>query len=422
MLIEFFNTSIEQSFLKALISANQLPKFDFVNDGDLIFENYFYIYQTKIIQCTKTGYLDPINVLVDNSVLGNEVIQDRPRAEFIELDHYYPSTENQNIEFKEFIRASYYSTELHKRFGDYLRFLRDYYFVDLMGMYNCFSYELFNNVSIKSSVKDNQLNLSLNLNQDPTKKVLAIPVRFNQIYTIAINSSLPIYYALVVKFDNKIVSLNSLTNSNFEPKSVGITRFEEPIKISTELTIDQGDAYQYNNQLYLILQIEKTNKSSVVVLEGDYSNSYAIKIVNSNTHKTEKWDTASQEIETEMPKFQKETLSLIYKPKLLQFNTGIQYAYSNTVIPYLVKNVIDNMDVTPENLSYAKKLLGKIDTVNYWSNDIKYLAYQKYLFNTYQFNQDEDGYLIQPKSINYKNNDITGYIDSTIERWVNAKQ
>lgn len=157
-------------------------------------------------------------------------------------------------------------------------------------------------------------------------------------------------------------------------------------------------------------------------MEGDYTNSYSMRIVNSNTHKSDKWDIDTQTIVKEMPKFQKETLPLIYKPKLLQFNSGIQYAYSNSIIPYLVKNVIDNFDLTPENISYAKKLLGMSDTVNYWSNDIKYLAYDKYLFNTLQFEADDDGYLIQPKSINYKNNDITGYIDSTIEGWLNAKQ
>lgn len=112
-----------------------------------------------------------------------------------------------------------------------------------MGMYNCFSYELFNNISIKESTKDEELKLSLSLSKDSSRKVLAIPVKFNQIYTIAIDSSLPIYYALVVKFDNKVVSLNSLQESHFEPKSLGITRFDKPITVSTELDIDQGDAY-----------------------------------------------------------------------------------------------------------------------------------------------------------------------------------
>lgn len=413
MLVEFFNTSIEQSFLKALISATQLPKFSFVNNGDLVFEGYFYIYQTKIIKCTKTGYLDPISTSIQESVLGETTLNYRTRAQYEVLDHYFPSTENQNIEFKEFIRASYYSTELHKRVGDYLRLLKGYYHIDLMGMYNCFSYELFKQISIQEKIEqvyneekekfENVQTLSLSLNEDKSKKVLAIPVNFNNIYTIAITSYLPVYCALVVKFGNKIVSLNSLSNQVFQPKSLGSLRFETPITISTQLTEEQGDIYKYNNQLYLILQIEKTNKSSVVVLEGDYSSSYAMNIVNS-----------------EGSKFN--TVPLLYKPKLLQFNTGVQYAYSNSIIPYLIKNVIDNNDATPENISYAKKLLAMKDDINYWTNNIKYLAYLKYLFNTYQFEQDQDGYLIQPDKINYKNNDITGYIDSTIEGWLNAKQ
>ena len=62
------------------------------------------------------------------------------------------------------------------------------------------------------------------------------------------------------------------------------------------------------------------------------------------------------------------------------------------------------------------------DDLNYWKNDIKYLSYDKYLFDTFIFEKDDDGYNIQPSSINSENNDVTGYIDSTIERWLNAKQ
>ena len=55
MLREYFNTTIETTFLKALLSAVQLPKFRIVRDGQLLFKDYFYIYKEKIIHCTKTG-------------------------------------------------------------------------------------------------------------------------------------------------------------------------------------------------------------------------------------------------------------------------------------------------------------------------------------------------------------------------------
>ena len=94
MLQEYFNNSIEQSFLKALLSAVQLPKFKIVKKNDLIFENYFYIYNGKIIKCTSTGYLDPQNLSVQDFVLGEDSINYLSKAQYEVLSHYNPSTED----------------------------------------------------------------------------------------------------------------------------------------------------------------------------------------------------------------------------------------------------------------------------------------------------------------------------------------
>lgn len=165
MLQEYFNNSVETTFLKSLLSASQLPKYKIVKDGDLIFENYFYIYNDKLIKCVKTG---KVNV----------------SAEILILEHYYFCNMDQNIEFKEFIRASYYSTELHKRLGEYLRCIRDLYGIDLMGMYNCFSYELFNDFHIEYYNGKNRIFVG----KDNSKKILAVPIKFNAVYSVYLQS------------------------------------------------------------------------------------------------------------------------------------------------------------------------------------------------------------------------------------------
>ena len=86
MLQEYFNNTIEQSFLKALLSAVQLPNYKIVCDTDYLFEGYFYIYNEKIIKCTKSGVIKPNNFILGSSYIGSQLSQDQ--AEFDEIDHY----------------------------------------------------------------------------------------------------------------------------------------------------------------------------------------------------------------------------------------------------------------------------------------------------------------------------------------------
>ena len=71
MLQEYFNNTIEQSFLKSLLSAVQLPNYKIVKDNDLIFKDYFYIYDGDIIKCTQTGYIHPKTSVVGEIQIGD---------------------------------------------------------------------------------------------------------------------------------------------------------------------------------------------------------------------------------------------------------------------------------------------------------------------------------------------------------------
>lgn len=403
MLMEFFNNSVQQSFLKSLLSAVQLPKFKIIKDDQLIFKDYYYIYKTHIIKCTETGYINPIENTVSNSILGQDIIT-KTEAKYDQLDHYYFSNMNQNIEFKEFIRASYYSTELHKRLGDYLRVLRDLYNVDLMGLYNCFSYELFSDVYIKFTPQGN-INDIVN-GVDKTKKVLAIPIKFNTIYTIAVTSQKPVYISPILKLPSGKFSIRKISNNytpNLGPQLLESSDFYSPITIKFDLNYNQSDIYQYEKYLYMILQLDSNNDSSVVVLEGDHTNDDNIQIINS--------EFADQN----------DTISLMYKPRLLDINDGISYAYSDTIIEYLLHNAVINTDIIGDNISYNKKLLGFSNDVNYWTNNIKYAGYMKYLLDIQSNDYDIDEYKNQDLSkLRYDCYDVTGYLDKQIEEYLNG--
>lgn len=363
----------------------------------MIFENYYYIYNGKVIKCKKTGHIKPVETNFDNVSMGQSLQNET--AEFDSLYHYNENMMDQNVETKEFIRASYYSTELHKRFGEFLRNVRDLYDLNLMGMYNCFDYEIFQDVYIGYNSINNEYNL-IN-GKDSTKKILAIPIKFNKKYTVAIQSDKQLFVAPILKLPNNFEFFDS-SNDNLKITQINKSSFYSPFEISFDLNETQGDLYKYEQYLYMIIQIDSNNNSSVVVLE-DVNQGFNIISVD------------------EQSNFES-SINQIYKPKLLQINDGISYAYSNTIIQYLLHNVIDNIDNTPGNITYVKNLMGVENKSNYWENTLKYSAFLKYLLNLKQEQKtDEYGYIIQNLNELKKDcEDVTGYIDTQIEKWLNT--
>lgn len=86
-----------------------------------------------------------------------------------------------------------YDTITHEYLGDYLRFLRDYYNLNLMSMYNCFNNKIYNNVYCNVTVNpkaavDSQIKATFD-SQDSTYRIYAVPVKLFAEYTIAIDCS-----------------------------------------------------------------------------------------------------------------------------------------------------------------------------------------------------------------------------------------
>ena len=264
-----------------------------------------------------------------------------------------------------------------------------------MGMYNCFSYEIFNDIhSCWNGEK-----YIIYFNQDNTKKLLAVPVKFNTKYTVAIQSQQPISIFPILKMPNgkKLFKPNEDT-----VKIINGSQFEFPFKVSVDLSEQDGDWYKYEPYLYLVFQVSAKNQSSFVVLEGDYSKD-GIFLINPQ----------------ETPELKNDSVDLMYKPKLLSFNSGTSYAYSDTVIQYLLRNVITNDDTVEGNISYAKKLVNFSDDVNYWDNNIKYSAYMKYIMDKAIIKNNYGYYKQNLKNVNQECEDVTGFIDKQIEEYLN---
>ena len=185
-------------------------------------------------------------------------------------------------------------------------------------------------------------------------------------------------------------------------KIINGSQFEFPFEVSVDLSEQDGDWYKYEPYLYLVFQVSAKNQSSFVVLEGDYSKD-GIFLVSPQ----------------ETPESKNDFVDLMYKPKLLSFNSGISYAYSDTVIQYLLRNVITNDDTVEGNISYAKKLVNFSDDVNYWDNNIKYSAYMKYIMDKAIIKNDYGYYKQNLKNVNQECEDVTGFIDKQIEEYLN---
>ena len=100
---------------------------------------------------------------------------DMPYRKFIKVADYYYNKPILNLTNNMSITRSYYSNDMHEYLGNYLRFLRDYKHINLMSLYNCFS-----NTTIAINSSDDRYNY------------FAVPVKFNQVYTIGIDSRVPI--------------------------------------------------------------------------------------------------------------------------------------------------------------------------------------------------------------------------------------
>jgi len=212
-----------------------------------------------------------------------------------------------------------YDTVTHEYLGNYLRFLRDLYGVNLMSLYNCFNNKICNNIYYRHEISRQPIQ-KINPNYDNTKptdntnkpyidtykitynifnsqdskyRIYAFPVKLFANYTIAIDSSFGIelfcgFYNTTLSTDKKSVDLITKTY-----KKVNSTHFKQPFlydlldvskwNTDTNSLTNEGSASLFNNDiinrwdiaqreqdLKLFIRVPSSCKSSIVILEGDY--------------------------------------------------------------------------------------------------------------------------------------------------------
>lgn len=258
---KFYTNTLTQRYINNLLQTTEIPLIDFVEDGDFIVNGEVYIYHYQIIACTQTGNI------------GDDAIFETVEPYFFGQHHSKYTRTFTNID-------GFYSNETHRKLGDYLRMLYHNGGVNLMGMYNCYDCTSTDNIYIGSS--------SIEVGQ-VKHRIALVPIKYNKTYTVSLESNsqfrvAPVLYHngdLVYIYDdsNALVDATNTYLQNIQTKP--LSTFNTPWLFSVNLSTNMSDKvlkqlYDRQGDLYLMIDLIFSNKSTIIVLEGDYSTKKSI--------------------------------------------------------------------------------------------------------------------------------------------------
>lgn len=300
--------------------------------------------------------------------------------------------------------SNYYDIELHNYFGKYLRALRDVKGIDLMPYYNIYSGDYISNYRITDGGFEEYYN--------NTYKLLKVPIRFNKKYTIAIDCPSQVWMCPALFVGNLPLIIRSrsgaaagmdidmtgrLNSYGSYVRSFNSLTFTSPVLFSvdnTSVSKNYGNpdcAYfnQYERNLVLLIQLPVNNNSSIVILEGDYTDTRSKKVVNNS----DLW----QLHDVDLNRVFCSNLSL------LQMDTEENYVYSDRIVEYLLWNVINPHDRIDGNIKYIEQLAPNLSPPQYtfgvWNN---YVRSKLYEFST--------------SNPNSRKLDMNGFVDKDTEK------
>lgn len=320
----------------------------FFEDGMFVKKDNLYICNNAIYKCNGSGnkstdqFLN--GFLPDNKTRCSTYIQP-----FVLGEHYTNITTN-------FIgKTNFYDPETHYHLGELLRSIKAIDGLDLMPFYNCFNGEYIDGIYFKKPSKTNGSKLEdfdiTRTSIDSGYKILSVPIKFGREYTIAIDSdcgieTIPVIYSQTGIIEDRTMKLISVNTNQNEGLSAyhkfDRCSFQDRNVVIDALTYTDGESGgsstggeseflgQYEKFLRLLIKVPSSNKSSVVVFEGNCSN-----IIDTNVK------------DFEVHGFPQNMTST---PKINFFNDGNIYAFSDTLIQYLLLGVICGVDPINENI------------------------------------------------------------------------
>ena len=344
----FEENSLVVTYIKELLHNFNLPMLDVYTDESKLYENKVYIKGTKIVKYLSDG--------------------------FKTLDNYEYNRPMLNRTTNLTINSSNYDTATHRYLGNYLRFIRDYHGLDLMGMYNCFEYTEPSKLVRSIKISDTH---TLQLNSlESNYTYYMVPVKFNKTYTIAIDSPVPYEMMCVVYTNNfmddttKSTDLDNLVKDTY--KSIKGSNYKHPFLYST-VTDLAANLWDKEKHLYLLLKLPNIIDSSITILEGTFDKFVTVDNVLVSDFKLGAYVVADNDmyiwghkLTNRVPmrtKEEQDSKATVVKNEhygvynnyptrlsLLEVNDKKSYPFADRLVEYLVGSAVTELDTIPNNI------------------------------------------------------------------------
>lgn len=283
--------------------GNALEYVSYMRYIPYIKDNKIQIYAPTIKTETKTTIIDGKEITEDKTVIQYSDNDWKPYHAAYGSEHSKVHNKNANIhtpkgyaynlKIRNYtkslkIQNNVYDSYTHEYLGDYLRFQRDYRNINLMPLYNCFSNTLCPRLNISFDVVEDVIDSTTNKvtkkgytakfdTRETNYKIYMIPIKLFQKYTIAIDCFTDVEmccgfygrYQYNTAYNKVAEDTYKCFNSMLFNKPVlydptnGLKKYLDP-RHSLEIA-------QHETDLKLFIKLPISNKSSIVILEGDYT-------------------------------------------------------------------------------------------------------------------------------------------------------
>ena len=325
------------------------------------------------------------------------------------------------------IQNNVYDSYTHEYLGDYLRFQRDYRNINLMPLYNCFSNTLCPRLDISFDMVEDVIDSVTNKvtkkgyvakfdTRETNYKIYMIPIKLFQKYTIAIDCFTDVEvccgfygkYQYGSAYDTIAEDTYRCFNSMLFNKPVlydptaGLKKYLDP-RHPLEIA-------QHETDLKLFIKLPISNKSSIVILEGDYTEYTPSTIIKRSPAKDDDFIVVNNHTHVNFDGDLDENIEHLVTPlQLLAQNTGISYPFADRLIEYLVGNAVTPVDDISDNIKRAKKVINAKtnalrDDGGVWEKIMQLILYN-YASNNFNVRI---------------NHDILGYVDKDTESYSNG--
>lgn len=422
--------------------GNALEYVSYMRYIPYIKDNKIQIYAPTIKTKTETTIVDGKEITEDKTVIQYSDNDWKPYHAAYGSEHSKVHNKNANIhtpkgyaynlKIRNYtknlkIQNNVYDSYTHEYLGDYLRFQRDYRNINLMPLYNCFSNTLCPRLDISFDVVEDVIDSTTNKvtkkgyvakfdTRETNYKIYMIPIKLFQKYTIAIDCFTDVEvccgfygkYQYGSAYDTIAEDTYRCFNSMLFNKPVlydptaGLKKYLDP-RHHLEIA-------QHETDLKLFIKLPISNKSSIVILEGDYTEYTPSTIIKHSPAKDDNFIVVNNHTQVNFDGDLDENIKHLVTPlQLLAQNTGISYPFADRLIEYLVGNAVTPVDDISDNIKRAKKVINAKtnalrDDGGIWEKIMQLILYN-YASNNFNVRL---------------NHDILGYVDKDTESYSNG--